>query len=82
MAISLANTSELLRELRKHFHDVCVVHETERFFTGYEYESLETGLMNHFFALRSSGRSNFSEAGEGRYRFRNLFICARGVKAR
>jgi 16S rRNA G1207 methylase RsmC len=81
MAISLANPSELLRELREHFHHVCVVHETERFFTGAEYESLETGLMNHFLALRSSGRSDFCEAGEGGYRFRNLFICARGAKA-
>jgi D-alanine--D-alanine ligase len=81
VAISLANPSELLRELREHFHHVCVVHETERFFTGDEYESIETGLMNHFFALRSSGSSDFSEAGEGGYRFRNLFICARGAKA-
>ncbi len=82
MAISLANPSELLRELRDRFHHVCIVHETERFFTGDEYESIETGLMNHFLALRSSGRSDFSEAGEGGYRFRNLFICARGVKVR
>ncbi|MDO9559480.1 MAG: 50S ribosomal protein L11 methyltransferase [Syntrophales bacterium] len=82
MAISLANPSELLRELRERFHHVCIVHETERFFTGDEYESIETGLMNHFLALRSSGSSDFSEAGEGGYRFRNLFICAREVKTR
>jgi len=81
MAISLANPSELLRELRERFHHVCIVHETERFFTGDEYESIETGLMNHFLALRSSGSSEFSEAGEGGYVFKNLFICARGVKA-
>ncbi len=82
MAISLANPSELLRELRERFHHVCIVHETERFFTGDEYESIETGLMNHFLALRSSGSSDFSEAGECGYRFRNLFICAREVKTR
>jgi D-alanine-D-alanine ligase len=82
MAISLANPSAILRELRDHFHHVCIVHETERFFTGDEYESIETGLMDHFLALRSSGCSDFSEASEGGYRFKNLFICAWGVKAR
>ncbi len=82
IAISLANPSELLRELRERFHHVCIVHETERLFTGYEYESIEKGLVNHFLALRSSGLSDFSDAGDGGYRFRNLFICARGVKAR
>jgi len=80
LAISLANPSALLRALRERFHDVCIVHETERFFTGDEYESIKTGLMHHFLALRSSGRSDFSEAGEGRYVFQNLFICARKVK--
>ncbi|MEI8173162.1 MAG: 50S ribosomal protein L11 methyltransferase [Deltaproteobacteria bacterium] len=82
MAISLANASELLRQLRKRFHHVSVVHETERPFTGNEYESEKRGLMNHFLELRSSGRSDFRDAGEGRYVFRNLFICARGVRVR
>ena len=82
MAISLANASELLRQLRKRFHYVSVVHETERPFTGNEYESEKRGLMNHFLELRSSGRSDFKDAGEGRYVFRNLFICARGVISR
>jgi D-alanine--D-alanine ligase len=82
MAISLANPSELLRQLREHFQDVSVVHETERPFTDHEYNSLGKGLVNHFLALRSSGRSDFRDAGEGRYVFKNLFICARGVKAR
>jgi D-alanine-D-alanine ligase len=81
LAISLANPSELLRELRERFHQVHIVHETERFFTGDEYESLETGLMNHLLALRLSGRSDFSDAGEGGYVFKNSFICARGVNA-
>jgi len=82
MAISLANPSELLRQLQNCFHHVSVVHETERPFTGSEYESLHKGIMNHFLELRSSGRSDFEDAGEGRYIFRNLFICARGVKER
>lgn len=82
VAISLANPSELLRVLHERFHHVCIVHETERFFTGDEYESIETGLLNHFLALRSSGRSDFSEADGGGYRFRNLFIRAGGVRAR
>jgi D-alanine--D-alanine ligase len=82
MAISLANPSELLRQLREHFQDVSVVHETERPFTDHEYNSLGKALVNHFLALRSSGRSDFRDAGEGRYVFKNLFIRARGVKAR
>ena len=81
MAISLANPSELLRQLREHFQDVSVVHETERPFTDHEYNSLGKGLVNHFLALCSSGRSDFRDAGEGRYVFKNLFIRARGVKA-
>jgi D-alanine--D-alanine ligase len=81
LAISLANPEELLRQLRKHFHHVSVVHETERPFTGHEYEAMDQGLMNHFLKLRSSGRSDFIDAGEGRYVFRNLFIRAQGVRA-
>jgi hypothetical protein len=68
--------------LREYFHDVSVVHETERPFTAHEYNSLDKGLVNHFLELRSSGRSDFRDAGEGGYVFKNLFICARGVKAR
>ena len=82
MAISLANPSELLCQLREHFHDVSVVHETERPFTDHEYNSLDKGLVNHFLELRSSGRSDFRDVGEGGYVFKNLFICARGVKVR
>ena len=81
MAMSLAHPPALLRKLREHFHHVCIVHETERFFTGDEFESIATGLMNHFLALRSSGRSDFRDAGEDRYVFKNLFICARGARA-
>jgi D-alanine--D-alanine ligase len=82
MVISLANASELLRQMRKLFHHVSVVYETERPFTGKEYESEKRGLMNHLLELRSSGRSDFSDAGEGGYVFRNLFICARKVRGR
>jgi D-alanine--D-alanine ligase len=82
MAISLANPSGLMRLLQEHFQDVSVVHETERPFTDHEYNSLAKGLVNHFLELRSSGRSDFRDAGEGGYVFKNLFICARGVKAR
>jgi methylase of polypeptide subunit release factors len=78
LAISLANTSELLSRLREHFHHVTVVHETDRPFTAMEYDSLEAGLMNHFLELRSSGCSDFKDTGAGNYVFRNLFICARG----
>lgn len=80
MAISLANPSELLRQLRQHFHHVSVVHETERPFTENEYESLHQGLVNHFLRLRSSGHADFKDVGEGRYVFRNLFIRAWGAR--
>lgn len=81
LAISLVNSSELLRRLRELFHDVCIVLQTERPFTENECELTDKGLMNHFLELRSSGRADFRDAGEGRYVFSNLFICARGVKA-
>ena len=78
LAISLANSSELLSRLRAYFRHVSVVHETDRPFTAMEYDSLENGLMNHFLELRSSGCSDFKDTGAGSYVFRNLFICARG----
>jgi D-alanine-D-alanine ligase len=81
LAISLVNMAELLQRLRARFHDVAIVRQTERSFTQDEYESIEKGLMDHLFDLRSSGRSAFRDAGEGRYIFDNFFICARGVKA-
>jgi D-alanine--D-alanine ligase len=80
LAISLANPPELLRVLHERFHQVCMVHETERFFTASEYEAIAPGLANHLLTLRSSGRSDFRDAGDGGYAFRNQFICARGVK--
>jgi methylase of polypeptide subunit release factors len=80
LAISLANPPELLRVLHERFHQVCMVHETERFFTASEYDSIAPGLANHLLTLRSSGRSDFRDAGDGGYAFRNQLICARGVK--
>jgi len=76
MAISLANPSELVRQLRKHFYHVSVVLETERPFTSNEYESVHKGLIHHLLKLRSSGHSDFKDVSEGKYAFRNLFIRA------
>ncbi len=79
LAVSLADPSELLCRLRGRFRSVSVVRETERPFTGGEYDAMEPGLMNHLLDLRASGRSDFRDAGEGKYVFRNLFICAKEV---
>lgn len=81
LAISLAHTGELLRRLQDRFQDVSIVRRTRRPFTENEYEAMERGLMEYFLALRSSGRSDFTETGDGGYEFQNLFICARGLKA-
>ena len=80
MAVSLADPSELLCRLRGRFRHVTVVRETERPFTGGEYDGLEAGLMDHLLDLRASGRSDFEDAGAGKYVFRNLFIRAGEVK--
>ena len=80
MAVSLADPSELLCRLRGRFRHVTVVRETERPFTGGEYEGMEAGLMDHLLDLRASGRSDFEDAGAGKYVFRNLFIRAGEVK--
>jgi D-alanine-D-alanine ligase-like ATP-grasp enzyme/methylase of polypeptide subunit release factors len=81
MAISLANPSALLRQVRQYFHDVSIVHETERSFTGNEYESLHRGLMHHLLWLRAAGHSDFKDVGEDNFVFRNLFIRAWRVRA-
>ena len=82
LAVSLANPSALLKELREHFSEVSVARETDRGFTAEEYESIAKGLFDHFLSLRASGQSEFKEAGGGKYVFRNLFIRAAGVKKR
>ncbi len=80
MAVSLADPKELLCRLRGRFRHVTVVRETERPFTGGEYDGMEAGLLDYLLELRASGRSDFRDAGAGKYVFRNLFICARGAK--
>jgi len=76
LLISLADSSKLLDRLHKRFHQVTVVNETRRYFTGAEYHAYDRRLMNHFLEMRASGRSDFQEAGMDSYYFRNLFICA------
>jgi methylase of polypeptide subunit release factors len=82
LAISLANPAALLARLREHFLEVAVVKETDRLFTAEEYHGIDHGLLAHFFSLRASGQSEFKEAGNGHYVFRNLFIRAAGVRKR
>jgi D-alanine-D-alanine ligase-like ATP-grasp enzyme/methylase of polypeptide subunit release factors len=79
MAISLADTSKLWKCLQELFADVALVHKTERLFTAEEYEAMQRGLFAHLCSLRASGVSDFSEAGQGRYIFHNLFIRAAGL---
>jgi methylase of polypeptide subunit release factors len=76
MAISLANQQELWKDLHKYFTDVSLVHTTDRPFTAAEYESMEPGLWDYLLSLRSSGISDFVDATNGQYIFRNLFIRA------
>jgi D-alanine-D-alanine ligase len=81
LAISLANPSGLWERLGQTFSSVSLVHETERPFTAEEYESMGSGLLDHFETLRARGCSDFRETGSGGYVFRNLFIRARGHRA-
>ena len=76
MAISLANPNELWIRLQEHFSEVSLIRETDRNFTAGEYEAMQQGLFDYFCRLRSSGKSNFADAGNGHYAFRNLFIRA------
>jgi hypothetical protein len=55
------------------------VKETERPFSGPEYEFIAKGLLRHLLKLRSAGISDFRDAGNGNYIFRNLFIRASGA---
>jgi D-alanine--D-alanine ligase len=80
LAISLANLPEVMKQLQKRFGKVSVVRETERPFTGPEYEFIAKGLMRHLLKLRTSGVSDFRNDDAGEYVFRNLFICASEVK--
>ena len=80
LAISLADPIGLWQRLEEGFLMVSLVHETQRFFTPDEYESMDAGLFTHLLHLRSSGRSQFYEASNDRWFFRNLFIRAGGPR--
>ena len=80
MAISLANPPALWEQLQERFAEVKLLRETERLFTGKEYEAMQEGLFEHLLTLRASGRSEFTEVRSGSYVFRNLFICATGPR--
>jgi len=81
LAITLANPPLLWRALRKKFRDVSLVRETERIFEAAEYEAVEKGLFGYLLKLRSEKRSEFSNAGDGRFVFRNQVIRASGVRS-
>lgn len=74
LAISLANPARLRQELAIKFADVRLIHETNREFTSDEYESRQTGLMDHFLSLRTMKMADFTDHDEGGYVFRNLFL--------
>jgi D-alanine-D-alanine ligase len=80
LAISLANPPALWKHLHEHFTEVRLLRETERHFTGKEYDALQQGLFEHLLCLRASGHSEFTETKNGSYVFRNLFICATGPR--
>lgn len=80
LAITLANPEAVLMRLKRWFTSVVVVRRTERPFTWDEYESMEPGLSEYLLRLRSSGRAEFHDLGDGRLAFHNLFI--RASKAR
>ncbi len=76
LAISLANPVRLRRELAVRFADVRLVQETKRVFDADEYESRQTGLMDHLLALRAAGQAVFADGEDGTYTFQNLFLRA------
>jgi methylase of polypeptide subunit release factors len=76
MAISLANPRAVRKRLQECFDDVAIVRDTERPFTGEEYETIEKGLFEYLRSLRLEGKSEFVETEKGQGIFRNLFIRA------
>ncbi len=74
LAISLANPVRLRQELARHFADVRLIHETNRWFTFDEYESRQEGLMEHLLSLRAMKMADFADQEEGGYVFQNLFL--------
>jgi release factor glutamine methyltransferase len=80
LAITLANPPLFWRVLREKFRDVSLVRETERIFEAEEYDAVEKGLFDYLLKLRSEKRSEFTDAGDGRFVFRNHMIRASGVR--
>jgi D-alanine-D-alanine ligase-like ATP-grasp enzyme/methylase of polypeptide subunit release factors len=80
MAISLANPSRIMKRLHELFAEVSCVYQSERLFTRKEYEEIDSRLFEHFCSLQASGVSDFREAADGKYAFRNLFIRAKGPR--
>ncbi len=80
LAITLANPPLLRRALHEKFTEVSVVRETDRFFEAAEYESVRRGLFDYLLRLRSEGRSEFHDAQDGGFVFRNQVIRASGVR--
>ena len=80
VAITIANVPEVMRRLRERFAKVDVLGETQRPFTPREYDDLDAGLFEYLAGLRSRGISDFHEAFDGEYVFRNLLIRAAGVR--
>jgi D-alanine-D-alanine ligase-like ATP-grasp enzyme/methylase of polypeptide subunit release factors len=80
LAISLANPKRLIQKLQERFSEVAVLKETDRFFTAEEYNGYEEGLFGHLCSLRADRRCEFEDVSEGRFLFRNLFICAKGLR--
>jgi methylase of polypeptide subunit release factors len=80
LVISIANINGILRRLEECFEDVRIIHQTERPFTSDEFESMEEGLFEYLFQLRSTGVANFKDIGGGRHIFYNFVIRASGAK--
>lgn len=80
LAITLANPPLFRRALHEKFAEVSVVRETDRFFEASEYESVRKGLFDYLLRLRSEGRSEFYDAQDGGFVFRNQVIRASGVR--
>ncbi len=80
LAITLANPPLLWQAFRKKFQEVTLVRETDRIFEAAEYDAIEKGLFDYLLKLRFEKRSEFTDAGDGRFVFRNQVIRASGVR--
>ena len=81
LAVSLANPERLRRVLAANFHDVRIVHKTDREFSAAEYESRLPGLMDHLQTLREAGTAVFSATASGGWVFQNLIFRAAHPRA-